>query len=151
MAGLCFIIIFSIHSISERIEYLSLSVANLKSCSFDSGRVQLPSSPSIVEQEELLEIALIQEEILVYIRTNSSHIVSTCSTTSESDLQSVINSLDKHLFSLSDLFNKITQPLKLYEFSLIIIDSAQYTQQLPLVITLWTNILQGRLYSTLNI
>ncbi|KGG52292.1 Nup133-like nucleoporin [Mitosporidium daphniae] len=113
---------------------------------YEAATVLCTLSQAEGEQEERLEVVSIQEEILVHLKAYTLEIASSCDI-SESDLQALIASLDKHLYSLSDLFNKITRPLKLYEFSLIIIDSAQYKHQASLVISLWTNILQHELAS----
>lgn len=96
---------------------------------------------SLAEEEERLEVALIQEEILRFL---TDHVleISRKNSINEPDLNSLITSLEKNLYSLSDLFNKVTQPLGLYEFSLIIIDAAQYSQHMPLVVALWTRLLQ---------
>ena len=139
-----YIFIIRIQSLGERIEYISLSIANLKSCSTTTHE-----NISLREQEECLEVASIQEEILLHLQAHVLEVASNCEL-SESDLQALITSLNKNLYSLSDLFNKITRPLKLYEFSLIIIDSAQYKHQASLVISFWTNLLQQELASNAN-
>lgn len=109
--------------LSERIQYLSMAISNLKSVlNADSGISAL--SDLLEESEDRLEVALIQLEVL-----NQTKMLPNIS-------ELVIQELNSSLFSVTDLFLRFTKPLNLAEVSLLIIHIAGHSDSL-LVSQLW--------------
>jgi nuclear pore complex protein Nup155 len=110
-------------NLSERIQYLSMAISNLKSVlNTDSGVSSL--SDLLEESEDRLEVALLQFEVL-----NQTKALPNIS-------EPVIQELNSSLFSVTDLFLRFAKPLNLAEASLFIIHLAGHSDPL-LVSQLW--------------
>lgn len=115
---------FSHLNLPDRIERLSLALGNARS----EIRMTLEAAEFVQELEERLDVAKLQNEVLEAVIAQYGDV-------------SEVSELNCVLFDISQLFNRFTRPLKLYECSLMLIHCSSYQDQL-LVHQLWTSILE---------
>ncbi|PJF18270.1 Nuclear pore complex, Nup155 component [Paramicrosporidium saccamoebae] len=110
-------------NLPERIERLSLALGNARS---EAG-MTLEAAEYIQDLEERLDVAKLQNEVLEHVLSHFGQVAE-------------VTELNCVLFDISQLFNRFTRPLKLYECSLRIIHSSSYQDPL-LVHQFWSSIL----------
>lgn len=120
---------------SQRLEFLSLALTNAKSISSTDTKLSVQDMDILRDLEEKVEVASIQGDVIHLLESKDPV-----------KYQKEIRSLNTGLLSLSDLYNQFTHPLGLWELSLRILDSSQYSDK-GLIISLWNNIIQGELIS----
>ncbi|KAJ2869104.1 hypothetical protein GGH93_006264 [Coemansia aciculifera] len=129
--------------LARRIEYLSLSISNGK-IAIDmvrGGQIRVPTRELLSEEEEInelvallresedqLEIAQVQLEIQQQLRALGGH-------------ETLARTLDRRLFTVSELYEQFAEPLRLWDAMLLILKASNHDDP-QMVEEIWLTILR---------